>query len=128
MLSATTYLEPVAHGGGALVWWPRSHHAMHRFLLDNPPCLGPMEQDEGGGPPPALSAFMGEYGRGHPPAEYLGKPGDVLLWHSQNMHGGSANISARPRLGLFARWSALSRYASAVHELRCRHRSEKGHF
>ena len=32
MLSATTYLEPVAHGGGALVWWPRSHHAMHRFL------------------------------------------------------------------------------------------------
>jgi hypothetical protein len=69
--------------------------------------VGPMEQDEGGGLPPALSAFMGEYGRGHPPAEYLGKPGDVLLWHSQNMHGGSANISARPRLGLFARWSAL---------------------
>ena len=83
-----------------------------------------MEQDEGGGPPRALTAFMGEYGRGHPPAEYLGKAGDVQLWHNQNMHGGSANISARPRLGLFARWSAL-------HAMNCdawRHRSEKGHF
>ena len=28
MLAATTYLEPVSHGGGALCYWPRSHLAV----------------------------------------------------------------------------------------------------
>lgn len=35
-LQAVTYLDDVAHGGGAHLYWPRSHRAVHRFFREFP--------------------------------------------------------------------------------------------
>ena len=35
-LQAVTYLDDVHHGGGAHLYWPRSHLAAHRFFLTHP--------------------------------------------------------------------------------------------
>ena len=51
--------------------------------------------------PPALTALIADYCATHPPAEYLGEPGDVLLWSSHTIHSGSSNLSDRPRIGAF---------------------------
>jgi ectoine hydroxylase-related dioxygenase (phytanoyl-CoA dioxygenase family) len=40
-----------------------------------------------------------------PPTEFLGEPGDVLLWHHLLSHSASANANrGRPRIGLFCTW------------------------
>ena len=51
--------------------------------------------------PAALTALIADYCATHPPAEYLGEPGDVLLWSSHTIHSGSSNLSDRPRIGAF---------------------------
>ena len=36
MLGATTYLYDVKPGGGAFIYWPRSHHTTHQYFLQYP--------------------------------------------------------------------------------------------
>lgn len=36
MMGFTTYLEDVAPAGGGMVYWPRSHHAIHKYFCANP--------------------------------------------------------------------------------------------
>ncbi len=125
MCAATTYLADVEPGGGAFVYWPRSHRAVNRFFQQYPETLDgsfrilptfwdePAGANNGAAPTKAgsrqwdvmygddreTSIAVGEC------TEFVGRRGDLILWHSFTVHTGSANVASdSPRLGVFGRW------------------------
>lgn len=125
ILAATTYLADVEAGGGAFVYWPRSHRAINRFFQQYPETLDgsfrilptfwgePAGANNGAAPTsPASRQWDVMYGDDRETSiavgectEFVGKRGDLILWHSFMVHTGSANVaSSSPRLGVFGRW------------------------
>ena len=100
MIGATTYLYDVEPGGGALIYWPGSHHAAHRYFLEHPAHVdGSFLEIEGF----SWDVFCDNPATGG--REFTASAGDVVLWHSYLTHNGSENTSHSPRFALFARWN-----------------------
>lgn len=100
MIGATTYLYDVEPGGGALIYWPGSHHAAHRYFLEYPSHVdGSFLEIEGF----SWDVFCDNPTTGG--REFTANAGDVVLWHSYLTHNGSENTSHSPRFALFARWN-----------------------
>ncbi len=100
MFGATTYMYDVQPGGGAFIYWPKSHLTTHTYFLDNPTHIdGSFRDFEGWG----WEIFSDR--SPEPPREFLGKAGDVIFWHCFLCHTGSPNIHDVPRFGVFSRWS-----------------------
>ena len=100
MLGATTYMYDVQPGGGAFIYWPKSHLTTHTYFLDHPSHIDGSFQNIDGWGWQLLSNRSPE-----PPREFIGKAGDVIFWHCFLCHTGSENIQDIPRFGVFARWS-----------------------
>lgn len=99
MIGATTYVYDVEPRGGALVYWPESHHAAHRYFLKHPSYVdGSFLKD----PDFTWNVFCDNPETGG--REFVGSAGTVVLWHSYLTHNGSTNIRDSPRIALFARW------------------------
>ena len=108
MLGATTYMDDVEPGGGGFVYWPRSHGPVQALLPGAPGA----DRRQLPGPGRLGGTAMGGCSRTSPPdppAEFTARAGDVILWHCFLCHTGSANVRARPRLGVFARWHRTDR-------------------
>ena len=100
MIGATTYLYDVEPGGGALIYWPGSHHVAHRYFLENPSHVdGSFLKNEEF----SWEVFCDQSTTSA--REFTAKAGDVVLWHSYLTHNGSSNTSELPRIALFARWN-----------------------
>jgi hypothetical protein len=125
ILAATTYLADVEPSGGAFVYWPRSHRAVNRFFQQYPDTLDgsfrilpdfwgePAGAANGAAPTsPASRQWAVMYGDDRETSigvgectEFVGKRGDLILWHCFTAHTGSRNVSSpTPRLGVFGRW------------------------
>ena len=99
MLGATTYLYDVEPGGGAFVYWPKSHHTTHEYFLKYPEQVdGSFRDIEGWG----WHMFSDLSPEG--PREFIAAAGDIVLWHAYLCHTGSANVRNIPRVGIFARY------------------------
>ena len=101
-LAATTALYDVEPGGGAFVYWPRSHKEAHRYFRQYPDRIEGTfretpEWDERG-----WGIFSDRAPDG--PVEFAAAAGDLILWHGWLCHTGSSNVRPLPRIGLFARW------------------------
>ena len=107
MLGATTYLEEVEARGGGFYYWPDSHLPVQEYFREHPEQIDGSftkrdDWDEKGW---ALFSDLCPSA----PQEFVGAAGDVILWHCFTCHGGSANVNARPRLGVFSRWHRADR-------------------
>ena len=106
MLGATTYLYDVEPGGGAFVYWPRSHHTTHEYFLQYPKQIdGSFREVENFG----WNIFSDLSPEG--PREFTAPAGAVVLWHCFLSHTGSTNVRSVPRFGIFARWRHQNREA-----------------
>lgn len=94
MLGATSYLEDVEPGGGALTLYPRTHIRTHRYFTRH------LEKRMNG------ASFAEIFGEGDDiqPLEFTAQAGDAVFWHNFTFHSGSANWSDSPRLAVFSRW------------------------
>jgi len=102
MLGATAYLEDVNNDGGAFVFWPESHHTTHQYFLENPSHIDGSFTERDDWETRNWGVFSDLSSQ--PPEQFSAQAGDVIFWHCFLCHTGSANILARPRLGLFSRW------------------------
>jgi hypothetical protein len=99
MLGATTYLYDVEPGGGAFVYWPKSHLTTHEYFLEYPEQIdGSFREVEGWG----WNIFSDRSPEGA--HEFTAHAGDVVFWHCFLCHTGSSNVRSIPRFGIFARW------------------------
>ncbi len=99
LMGATTYLYDVEPGGGAFVFWPKSHKSTHKYFLKHPEQVdGSFTKIDGWG----WHVFSDLSPEG--PREFIASAGDVVLWHAYLCHTGSGNIRNSPRIGLFARY------------------------
>ena len=104
MMGATTYLYDVEPGGGAFVFWPKSHLTTHQYFLKYPEQVdGSFRDIDGWG----WNMFSDLSPEG--PREFIGAAGDVVLWHAYLCHTGSGNIRNIPRVGIFARYHHKNR-------------------
>ena len=93
MFGVTTYLYDVEPGGGAFIYWPRSHRTTHAYFLEHP------EEIDGTFEHQRLCEIAPE-----PPREFIAPAGSVVLWHAFLCHTGSDNIRSVPRFALFGRY------------------------
>ena len=108
MLGATTYLYDVEPRGGALIYWPESHHAAHRYFRKYPSHVdGSFVKD----PDFTWNVFCDNPETGG--REFVANAGTVVLWHSSLTHNGSSNTRHSPRIALFARWDNQRRDETA---------------
>ena len=101
-------LYDVEPGGGAFIFWPCSHHAAHRYFLENPAHVD--------GSFLRTRNFSWDIFCDNPETggkEFVAHAGDVVLWHSYLTHEGSININDSPRIAFFARWHHHRRCAPA---------------
>ncbi len=100
MLGATTYLYDVKPGGGAFIYWPRSHYTTHKYFIEYPEQIDGRFREVEDWDWNVLSDLSPDA-----PREFTGGAGDVVLWHAFLCHTGSANVRDIPRFGVFARYS-----------------------
>lgn len=116
-LNAVTYVENVNPQGGAFTYWPGSHLPVHRFFNRHPNTIdGSFANMEGWGV--AAAEGRPSFYEDEPSAmikgqgtEFIGKAGDVLLWHKFLAHSASKNNCATsPRIALICRWAHVDLY------------------
>ena len=95
MIGATTYLYDVEPTGGAFIYWGKSHKSTHAYFREHP------TEIDGSFPNHRIFSDASPEG----PSEFVGKAGDVVLWHAFLVHNGSRNATDSPRFGIFGRWS-----------------------
>lgn len=88
----TAYLEDVADGGGGFVYWPGSHQRVHDYF-----CQHPDQVDGSFNGQPEFEALNRRYCTAEAGVQFIGKPGDCIIWHGGLMHSGSANATPTPR-------------------------------
>jgi len=101
LANSMIYLSEVTNHGGAFMYWPGSHRIVWEYFKRNPQDY--RAQGERG----SVEIFeilhqlmVGEA------EQFLGKPGDLLIWHALTMHSGSVNLNPVPRLALIGRWGS----------------------
>jgi hypothetical protein len=99
MFGATIYLYDVEAGGGAFIYWPKSHLSTLDFFLERPDQIDGSFLDAEG-----WSWNMIRDRTPEPPREFAARAGDVIFWHCYLVHCGSINVRNTPRFGLIARW------------------------
>ena len=93
MYGATVYLYDVAPGGGAFIYWPRSHQSTHAYFQKHPQeIVGTFDHQR-------MCDIAPEA-----PCEFIAKAGTVVFCHAFLCHTGSKNVRATPRCALFARY------------------------
>lgn len=93
------YLSEVQEHGGAFMYWPGSHHIAWEYFRRNPDdylSRGERSQDQ-------TFAILKREMKSHP-VEFVGRAGDVLIWHSLIFHSASVNNRNEPRFAIFGRW------------------------
>lgn len=97
-----TYLSEVQERGGAFIYWPGSHRVVWEYFRQFP------------------EDYMARGDRSHnqvferlvdrmtsAPVEFVGMPGDLLIWHSLTLHSASVNKRGEERLAVFGRWGIV---------------------
>lgn len=98
-----TYLSEVRARGGGFIYWPGSHRVVWDYFRQFP------EDYMARGARSHNQVFMRLVERmASAPVEFLGMPGDLLIWHSLTLHSASINKSSDVRLALFGRWGVIS--------------------
>ena len=93
------YLSDVEERGGAFMYWPGSHRIAWDYFRRNPSdylSQGERSQDQ------TFAILRREMTC--EPVEFVGKAGDVLLWHSLMLHSASVNKREQSRYAIFGRW------------------------
>ena len=99
LANSVLYLSHVQERGGAFMYWPGSHHIAWDYFRRNPDdylSRGERSQDQ------TFALLQREMICD--PLEFIGKPGDVLIWHSLLLHSGSVNKRPEARIAIFGRW------------------------
>lgn len=95
------YLSDVQEHGGAFMYWPGSHHVAWEYFQRNPNdylSQGERSQDQ------TFAILRREMK--YEPVEFVGRAGDVLIWHSLILHSASVNKRYETRFAIFGRWGA----------------------
>ena len=99
----TLYLNEVEEGQGCFTVWKGGARRIHRFFRDHPAQLdghfydAPFFKDRG------WNALHDEGGRlevAPQGMQFVGKPGDCILWHGSCPHSVSPNRRDQPRLAM----------------------------
>jgi hypothetical protein len=93
------YLSEVTDRGGAFMYWPGSHRIAWDHFTRYPEDY--RAQGERGSEE-IFELLCREMTR--EPVQFLGGPGDTLIWHSLTLHSASVNLSSVGRLALIGRW------------------------
>ena len=112
MLGATFYLDDVEAEGGAFIYWPQSHLSTQEYFREFPEQIDGSFRERDDWEERTWGIFSDLSPQG--PREFVGKAGDLILWHGFLCHTGSANVRSRPRQGVFSRWHRSDR-----EEMRC---------
>jgi hypothetical protein len=93
------YLSKVQKRGGAFMYWPGSHRVAWDYFRQSP------------------EDYLAQGARSHnqvfqclvdrmpsAPVEFVGMPGDLLIWHALTLHAASINKRREERLAVFGRW------------------------
>lgn len=93
------YYTDVSRGGGEFIYWPGSHYLAWDYFSEHPHdylAQGELSQDQ---------IFEKIYRRlPMSPAHFVGKRGDLLIWHSLLMHAGSYSALPQTRIATIGRW------------------------
>jgi hypothetical protein len=101
LANSMIYLSEVEDRGGAFMYWPGSHRVAWDYFTRNPQDYRSQGERSGAEIFEALHEQMvGEA------EQFLGNPGDLLIWHALTMHSGSVNLKPVPRLALIGRWGS----------------------
>jgi hypothetical protein len=95
------YLGDVGERGGAFMYWPGSHLVAWDHFRRHP--LDYCSRGERGSV--ATFEIIGQQ-LASSPETFVGRAGDMLLFHSLLYHSGSTNLSDQPRIAIFGRWGA----------------------
>ncbi|WP_263142202.1 phytanoyl-CoA dioxygenase family protein [Pseudomonas sp. RIT-PI-AD] len=93
------YYTDVRQGGGEFLYWPGSHRNAWDYFRRNPRdymARGERSQDQ------TFALLLRELPS--EPTAFLGKAGDLLIWHSLLMHSGSVNSRRETRIATVGRW------------------------
>jgi len=96
------YLSAVRERGGAFMYWPGSHRVAWDYFVEFP-----MDYMAAGERSHNQVFERIEARTTTTPVEFLGAPGDLLIWHSLMLHSGSVNKRAEERLAIFGRWGVV---------------------
>ena len=107
MLGATSYLEDVDVQGGGFVYWPQSHLSTQAYFREFPEQIDGSFRERDDWEERSWGLFSDLSPQG--PREFVARAGDIIFWHSFLCHTGSANVSSRPRQGVFSRWDRADR-------------------
>ncbi len=99
MFGATVYLYDVEAGGGAVVCWPKSHLAVHKYFRRFPEHIDGSFMSDSQTHFAPLMRYVDEQ-----PRELVAKAGTVIFWHGYLVHCGSINTRKLPRIARFGRW------------------------
>ena len=99
LANTLTYFTAIEPRGGAFMYWPGSHLVAWRHFMCHPLdylSRGERSQDQ----------TFELLGRSMPcePVEFLGEPGDLLIWHHLLFHSPTVNKRETTRLAYFGRW------------------------
>ena len=107
MLGATSYLEDVEKRGGAFIYWPQSHLSTQEYFREFPEHIDGSFRERDDWEERSWGIFSDLSPQG--PQEFVGRAGDLILWHCFLCHTGSTNVRPRPRLAVFSRWHRSDR-------------------
>jgi hypothetical protein len=93
------YLSEVSNKGGAFMYWRGSHRIAWDYFRRNP-----MDYRSQGNLAPDQIFEVLQKEMTTEPEEFLGRAGDLLIWHALTLHSGSVNLQTTPRLALIGRW------------------------
>ena len=96
------YLSEVKPKGGGFIYWPRSHRIAWDYFREFPQDYLARGERSHNQVFERLADRMTEA-----PVEFVGAPGDLLIWHSLTLHSGSVNKRRDPRLAVFGRWGVV---------------------
>ena len=107
LLAATLYLTDVTRysDGGNFTLWPRSHHASHRYFLQQPTRIDGSYMAEKAFQERGHSVIFGDDPTVEGCTPILGPAGTLVLWHGWMIHEGSHNFRSAPRLAIFAKYA-----------------------
>jgi hypothetical protein len=99
LANTLTYFTPIESRGGAFMYWPGSHLVAWRHFAEYPlDYLSRGERSQGQTFELLMPRMPGQ------PVEFLGRPGDLLVWHHLLFHSPSVNKRPTTRLAYFGRW------------------------
>lgn len=96
------YLSEVQTHGGAFMYWPGSHFTAWQHFARHPLdylSQGERSQDQ------TFAIITGMMKA--EPIEFVGKAGDLIIWHHLLLHSPSINEEDVTRMALFGRWGML---------------------